>query len=74
MNATSNHSVSFESTYALLVRSEEKHRSRFETFVYSVLIANALFAVSQFGGQALAMPASIPHIAAVESTSATHRS
>ncbi len=51
--------TAFESTYALLVRSEEKQRSRFETFIYALLIASATFAVSQFGHQAATMPLSI---------------
>ena len=37
MNTTSTDSETFESTYALLVRSEEKQRSRFETLVYTFL-------------------------------------
>ena len=42
----------FESTYALLVRSEEKQRSRFETLIYVLLVVSAAFAVSQFGHHA----------------------
>jgi hypothetical protein len=53
----------FESTYALLVRSEEKQRSRFETIVYTLLIVSTIFAVAQFGRQAAVMPSSIAHIA-----------
>ena len=34
----------FESTYALLVRSEEKQRSRFEIFIYMLLIVSTTFA------------------------------
>lgn len=54
----------FESTYALLMRSEEKQRSRFETLVYSLLIASTVFAVSVFGREAMTMPVSIKHAAA----------
>jgi hypothetical protein len=41
-----NSSEAFESTYALLVRSEEKQRV--ETLVYALLIASSLFAIAQF--------------------------
>ena len=49
----------FESTYALIVRSEEKQRSRFETLVYALLVISTLFAVSQFGREAITMPANV---------------
>ncbi len=39
--------VKLDSTYTMIVRSEEKQRSRFETLVFSILIATAFFAVSQ---------------------------
>jgi len=51
----------FESTYALIVRSEEKQRSRLETLAYTLLVISSLFAVSQFGHQAMKMPAPIVH-------------
>jgi hypothetical protein len=37
-----------KSTYALLVRSEEKERGLFETFVYGLLIASAVLGIWQF--------------------------
>ncbi|HEY8836036.1 MAG TPA: hypothetical protein VIM09_10670 [Chthoniobacterales bacterium] len=37
-----------KSTYALLVRSEEKERGLFETFVYGLLIASAVVGIWQF--------------------------
>ena len=61
---------SFESTYALLMRSEERQRSRFETLIYSLLIASTMFAVSQFGRQAAMMPSSIPRLSTTASTPA----
>jgi hypothetical protein len=57
----------FESTYALIVRSEEKQRSRFEILVYVLLIASTTFAVSEFGRQAAVMPSKIARV----STAAT---
>jgi hypothetical protein len=57
----------FESTYALIIRSEEKQRGRLETLVYTLLIISGLFALSQFGREAMTMPANIMRI----STTAT---
>jgi hypothetical protein len=37
-----------KSTYALLVRSEEKERGLFETLVYSLLVASAVIGIWQF--------------------------
>ena len=62
----------FESTYALLVRSEEKQRSRFETLVYMLLIVSTMFAISQFGRQAATMPANIARVSSVASATARH--
>jgi hypothetical protein len=62
MKTISNNPEAFESTYALLVRSEEKQRSRFETLVYTLLIVSTIFAVLQFGRQAAMMPSSIAHV------------
>ena len=60
----------FESTYALLVRSEEKQRSRFETLVYTLLIVSTVFAVLQFGRQAAMMPSKIAHVSTTVSAAA----
>jgi hypothetical protein len=46
----------FESTYALLVRSEEKNRSLLETLVYAILILSAVFSIWQFAHQSVAFP------------------
>jgi hypothetical protein len=37
-----------KSTYSLLVRSEEKERGLFETFVYGLLIVSAVVGIWQF--------------------------
>ena len=42
------HSAQFESTYALIVRSEEKERSLFETFIYGLLVVSAVVGIWQF--------------------------
>ena len=46
----------FESTYALLVRSEEKSRSRLETLAYLLIILSAVFSIWQFAHQNVAFP------------------
>ncbi len=45
-----------KSTYALLVRSEEKERGLFETFVYSLLVLSAVVGIWQFAHQRVASP------------------
>jgi hypothetical protein len=45
-----------ESTYALLVRSEEKSRSVFEVVVYPLLILGPLIAIWQFAQQPVNIP------------------
>jgi len=72
MKTISTYPESFESTYALLVRSEERQRSRFETLIYSLLIASTIFAVSQFGRQAALMPSSIAPVATTASAPIQH--
>jgi hypothetical protein len=37
-----------KSTYALLVREEEKERGLFETFIYSLLVVSAIVGIWQF--------------------------
>jgi hypothetical protein len=49
----------FESTYALLIRSEEKQRTRIEGVVYTLLVISSVFALSQFPREAATMPAHI---------------
>jgi hypothetical protein len=46
----------YESTYALLVRSEEKGRSRLEMLVYALFIVSAVFSIWQFAHQSVAFP------------------
>jgi hypothetical protein len=49
----------FESTYALLVRSEEKERGIFEGAVYLVFILSAVFSIWQVAHQPIVVPTSI---------------
>ena len=46
----------FESTYALLLRSEEKERNVFETAVYLLLIATMAFSYWQATSQRVTIP------------------
>jgi len=49
----------FESTYALLVRSEDKERGNFEGAVYLVFILSAIFSIWQVAHQPIVVPTSI---------------
>lgn len=46
----------FESTYALLVRSEEKKRNVLEMLVYALFILSAVFSIWQFAHQTVTLP------------------
>jgi len=46
----------FESTYALLVRSEEKKRNVLEILVYALFILSAVFSIWHFAHQTVAFP------------------
>jgi hypothetical protein len=46
----------FESTYALLVRSEEKERGMFEGAAYLVFILSALFSIWNVAQQPVELP------------------
>jgi hypothetical protein len=52
----SNLMQNFESTYALLVRSEEKKRNVLEIVVYALFILSAAFSIWQFAHQSVAFP------------------
>jgi hypothetical protein len=70
MKTVSTNPETFESTYALLVRSEEKQR--IEILIYMLLIVSTMFAVAQFGRQAVMMPSSIAHMSTTVSAAAQH--
>ena len=46
-----------ESTYALLVRSEEKSRTFFETVAYVILVLSAVFSILQLANHPVKTPA-----------------
>jgi hypothetical protein len=72
MNPNSTGSETFESTYALIVRSEEKQRTRFEIFVYALLVISTVFALSQAGRQAVRMPSHIQHVSTIAAAELRH--
>ena len=59
----------FESTYALLVRSEEKERSLFEDAAYLVFILSAIFSI----WLVIHQPVELPKSAVIHTTSVAHR-
>jgi len=59
-----------ESTYALLVRSEEKGRSVLETLLYTLFILSAVFSIWQFAQQRVVVPAAGLRCFACETTNA----
>jgi len=63
-------SEGFESTYALLVRSENKKRSAFEGAVYFAVVLSALFTIWQVAKQPVALPLTSVHTSSM-SQSAT---
>ena len=70
MKTISTNPEAFESTYALLVRSEEKQHV--ETLIYTLLIVSTIFAVLQFGRQAAMMPSNIAHVSTTATAAAQH--
>ena len=62
----------FESTYALIVRSEEKERSIFEGAVYFAVVLSALFSIWQVAKQPIALPLTVVHTTSIEQSSDTN--
>jgi len=56
MKTNSQSVAGFESTYALIVRSEEKERGLFEGAAYMVVVLSALFSIWQVARQPIALP------------------
>jgi len=65
----------FESTYALIVRSENKKRSAFEGAVYFAVVLSALFTIWQVVKQPVALPLTTVHTTSIsQSANTTQRS
>ena len=63
----------FESTYALLVRSEEKERGIFEGAVYFAVILSALVSIWQFAKQPVQVPTTVHTTSISQSGNSTQR-
>lgn len=63
----------FESTYALIVRSEEKDRSIFEGAVYFAVVLSALFSIWQVAKQPVALPLTTVHTTSISQSVNTTR-
>jgi hypothetical protein len=64
----------FESTYALIVRSEDRERSIFEGAVYVAVVLSALFSLWQFAKQPVDLPLTSVHTTAItHSADLNHR-
>ena len=64
----------FESTYALLVRSEEKERNMFEGAAFLVFILSAVFSIWQVAQQPVALPKdNVIHTTSLVQSTDTHR-
>jgi len=64
----------FESTYALLVRSEEKERSMFENAAYLVFILSAVFSIWKVAQQPVELPKdAVIHTTSVAQPADTHQ-
>jgi hypothetical protein len=61
----------FESTYALLVRSEEKERSLFEGVVYFAVVLSALITLWHAATQPVALPLTSVHTSSISQSAKT---
>lgn len=69
MNTSQTTNEIHESTYALLVRSEEKERGLLETIAYGLFILSAVAAIWQFAQQPISLPLdAMPRTASVTQT------
>jgi hypothetical protein len=73
MKHTSLSAEGFESTYALIVRSEEKERNLFEGAVYLVLILSAVVSIWQAAHQPVAFLRSSTSTSIAQSADSNHR-
>ncbi len=55
--AITSEAAAHESTYALLVRSEEKSRNAFETIAFTLFILSAVFSIWHVAHQPVTLPA-----------------
>ena len=74
MNQNTLSAEGFESTYALLVRSEEKDRSLFEDAAYLIFILSAVFSIWLVMHQPVELPKGpVIHTTSVAQSANTHQ-
>jgi hypothetical protein len=61
----------FESTYALIVRSEEKERGLFEGAVYFAVVLSALLTLWHVATQPVALPLTSVHTSSISQAAKT---
>src|SRR3954466_8203695 len=61
----------FESTYAMIVRSEEKERSLFEGLVYFAVVLSALITLWHAATQAVPLPLRTVHTSSISQSAKT---
>ncbi len=71
MNTQTSNVNQFESTYAMLVRSEQEERSIYETLVYGLMIFSAVVSIWQLALQPVVVPTSLVSNAPVAQTLTT---
>jgi len=75
MKNQSHSKAAFESTYTMLVRSEDTDRSVLENLVYFLFILSAVFSIWQAARQPFAVPASgLTHTSSVTQSASPVRS
>ena len=70
MNTETSTNHDFESTYAMLVRSEEKERNVSETLVYGLMILSAVVSIWQVALQPIVVPTNLVRSASLTQTDA----
>ena len=74
MKTQTNSVEGFESTYALIVRSEEKERGLFEGAVYFAVVLSALFSIWQVAIQPAPPTLTSVHTASIAQSAKTNQS
>ena len=71
MKTQINSAQGFESTYALIVRSEEKERSLFEGAVYFAVVLSAILTLWHVATQPVALPLTTVHTSSTSQSAKT---
>ncbi|MDQ6622179.1 MAG: hypothetical protein M3Y86_01665 [Verrucomicrobiota bacterium] len=73
MNTNPTAFAEFESTYAMLLRSEERERTASEFIVYALLILCTVFSIWQLAHQPITVPTNLIHSTSVTQSANTPR-